>query len=230
LDIRQQINVLRRTAPKRLSFSDLRSLGIRWSLSVVSKDLRCAGNREAGHHCSLASRGFPVVLALEVETPWWPAEGATRNTPADPRDEHRKSTLGRAAHPRRYTASDRGMEGCASTARRREGRAHQLSTCTGRVASSISPDLIYDRHSACKPKVRCRQECASGEAAPAEGSLIGLSNLWIIVWARCDAAAEDELADRTLDGKLQAGHSREPIDIGGSDSASAEPHVGCGEI
>ena len=35
----------------------------------------------------MASRGFPVVLALEVETPWWPAEGATRITPADPRDE-----------------------------------------------------------------------------------------------------------------------------------------------
>jgi hypothetical protein len=28
-----------------------------------------------------------------------------------------------------------------------KGRVHQLSVCTGRVASSISPDLIYDRHS-----------------------------------------------------------------------------------
>jgi hypothetical protein len=35
----------------------------------------------------LASRGFPVVLALEVETSWWPADGTARNTPADRRDE-----------------------------------------------------------------------------------------------------------------------------------------------
>src|ERR1700694_5008372 len=46
-----------------------RPLDIRGSLSVVSKGLRCAGDCEAGHHCSLASRVFPVVLALELETP-----------------------------------------------------------------------------------------------------------------------------------------------------------------
>ena len=99
--LRQQINVLRRTAPKRLSFSVFDRLVFVGLYRLFPKILRCAGNREAGHHCWLASRGFPAVLALEVETPWWPAEGATRNTPADPRDEHRKSTLGRAAHPRR---------------------------------------------------------------------------------------------------------------------------------
>src|SRR5882757_9180642 len=113
--LRQQINVLRRTAPKRLSFSVFDRL-VFVGLYRLFPKMRCAGNREAGHHCWLASRGFPVVLALEVETPWWPAEGATRNTPADPRDEHRKSTLGRAAHPRRasqarhrYRSDQRGQ-------------------------------------------------------------------------------------------------------------------------
>src|ERR1039458_3997264 len=77
-----------------------RPLGIRWSLSVVPQSLRCAGDREAGHHCSLASRGFPVVLALEVETPWWPAEDAAENMPADPRDEYRQSPMGRTPDSR----------------------------------------------------------------------------------------------------------------------------------
>jgi hypothetical protein len=75
--LRQQINVVRRTAPKRLSFSVFDRL-VFAGLSVVSKHLRRAADREAGHHCSLASRGFPVVLALEVQTPWWPTEGAAR--------------------------------------------------------------------------------------------------------------------------------------------------------
>jgi hypothetical protein len=88
--LRQQINGLRRR---------LRPLGIRWSLSVVSKDLRCAGDREARHYCSLASRGFSVVLVLEVETPWWPAHGAARNTKVDLRDEHRKVALGSSTDP-----------------------------------------------------------------------------------------------------------------------------------
>jgi len=33
--LRQQINVLRRTAPKKLSFSAHRPIDIRWSVSVV---------------------------------------------------------------------------------------------------------------------------------------------------------------------------------------------------
>jgi len=49
----------------------------------------------------LASRWFQIVLALEVEKPWWPADGAAGDTPADPGDEHRQCTLERAAHPRR---------------------------------------------------------------------------------------------------------------------------------
>jgi transposase InsO family protein len=40
----------------------------------------------------------------------------------------------------------RHVQGCANTERCREGRAHQLSPCIGRVASSICTDLIYYKH------------------------------------------------------------------------------------
>src|SRR5258708_9583716 len=105
--LRQQINVLRRTAPKRVSFSVFDRLvfaglyrlfpNICDALAIVKPDTIVRWHRD----CSLASRGFPVVLALEVETPWWPADGTARTTPAYPRAWHRTSPMGRAAQPRR---------------------------------------------------------------------------------------------------------------------------------
>ena len=93
-----------------------RSIGIRWSLSVVPQSLRCVGDREAGHHCPLAPRRVQIVLALEVATSWRPADGAAGNTPADPRDEHRESAVGSAADPwgtaqarHRYRTDERGQ-------------------------------------------------------------------------------------------------------------------------
>src|SRR5450755_1575370 len=78
--------------------------------------MRCVGDREARHHCSLASGGFPVVLALEVSTSWWPANGSVGNTPADPRDEHRQPAVGSPTDPwrvaqtwHRYRADQRGQ-------------------------------------------------------------------------------------------------------------------------
>jgi hypothetical protein len=57
-----------------------------------------------------------LLLTLEVATSWRSTNGAARKTPADPRDEHRKSTLGRAAHARRdfqarhrYRTDERGQ-------------------------------------------------------------------------------------------------------------------------
>jgi hypothetical protein len=68
-------------APPETLVQRLRPVDICWSISVVSKDLRCARDREAGHHCSLASRGIQIVLALEVATSWWsPNGGAERQT------------------------------------------------------------------------------------------------------------------------------------------------------
>src|SRR4030081_1742795 len=47
----------------------------------------------------MAPCGLPFVLGLEVATSWRSTDGAAGNTPADPRDEHRKPTVGSAADP-----------------------------------------------------------------------------------------------------------------------------------
>src|SRR5437899_7724277 len=78
--LRQQINVLRRAAPRRQSFSIFDRTG--------SQGLRCVGDRQAGYDHPLASRGFQSVLALEVETSWWPTNCTAGDTQAYPRDEH----------------------------------------------------------------------------------------------------------------------------------------------
>src|SRR5438046_6227044 len=69
--LRQQINVLRRAAPRRQSFGVFDRL-----------------YRQAGYDHPLASRGFQSVLALEVETSWWPTNCTAGDTQAYPRDEH----------------------------------------------------------------------------------------------------------------------------------------------
>ena len=97
--LRQQINVLRRTAPKRVSFSVFDRLvfvglyrffpNICDALAIVKPDTIVRWHRA----------GFPVVLVLEVEMPWRPAEGAARNTPAHPSDERCQSVVGSTEDP-----------------------------------------------------------------------------------------------------------------------------------
>ena len=64
----------------------------------------------------MAPRRIQIVLALEVATSWRSTNGAARNTPADPRDEHCKPTVGSAAGPWRasqarhqYRTDERGQ-------------------------------------------------------------------------------------------------------------------------
>src|ERR1700676_4185966 len=61
--------------------------------------MRCAGDRQAGYNHPLASRGFQSVLALEVETLWWPTNCTAGDTQAYPRDEHCQPAVGSAAAP-----------------------------------------------------------------------------------------------------------------------------------
>src|SRR5260221_5161141 len=71
---RQQINVLRRIAPKKLSFCAVDRMifvglyrlfpKIRDALAIVKPDTLCP----------LASCRVQILLALEVETPWWSAD------------------------------------------------------------------------------------------------------------------------------------------------------------
>jgi hypothetical protein len=112
----QQINVLRRTAPKRVSFSVFDRLLFAGLYRLFPKICDALAIVKPDTIVSLASRGIQIVLALEVATSWRSANGAARNTPADPGDEHRKSTLGRAARPRRasqarhrYRTDERGQ-------------------------------------------------------------------------------------------------------------------------
>src|SRR3984957_13948395 len=47
----------------------------------------------------MASRWLPIILALEIESAGWQANGSVGDTQADPRDEHCQSAVGSAADP-----------------------------------------------------------------------------------------------------------------------------------
>src|SRR5713226_161763 len=71
--LRQQINVLRRTVPKRLLIS---SIDIRRPFSAVPRCSGRAGDRQAGHRDPLAPGRVQSLLALEIENPRGAAKGA----------------------------------------------------------------------------------------------------------------------------------------------------------
>src|SRR6202051_2743561 len=54
----------------------------------------------------MASRRLPIILALEIESAGWQANGSVGDTQAYPRDEHCQSSVGSAADPWR-TPQDR---------------------------------------------------------------------------------------------------------------------------
>src|SRR6202011_4949660 len=90
------------------------------------------------HHSPLAPRRIQIVLALEVATSWWSADHAAGNTPAHRGDEHRKSTVGRAAHPRR-----------ASQARYRY-RSDERSQVYGQAKRAAVPGLENISQQSCR--------------------------------------------------------------------------------
>src|SRR3984893_11643930 len=100
--------------------------------------MRCVSDREAGHHSPLAPRRIQIVLALEVATSWWSADHAAGNTPAHRGDEHRKSTVGRAANPRR-----------ASQARYRY-RSDERSQVYGQAKRAAVPGLENISQQSCR--------------------------------------------------------------------------------
>src|SRR6202162_2699050 len=64
----------------------------------------------------MASRRLPFILALEIESAGWQANGSVADTQAYPRDEHCQSAVGSAADPwrtpqarRRYRTDQRGQ-------------------------------------------------------------------------------------------------------------------------
>src|SRR3954454_3551846 len=99
LALRHQLNVLHRSSPKRPVFSDFDRLIFHLLVSDGAACSGCPHGRRGRHRSALASRWFPPVLALEVSKRSWQAEGASRSSAADPRDEPGKSFLGRSSHP-----------------------------------------------------------------------------------------------------------------------------------
>jgi hypothetical protein len=82
----QQINVLRRAAPRRQSFGIFDRLIFVGIYRLFPKACDALAIVKPDH--PLASRGFQSVLALEVETSWWPTNCTPGDTQAYPRDEH----------------------------------------------------------------------------------------------------------------------------------------------
>src|ERR1700741_1885734 len=63
----------------------------------------------------MASRWLPIILALEIKSAGWQANGSAGDTQAYPRDEHCQSSVGSASDPwkvpkarRRYRTDQRG--------------------------------------------------------------------------------------------------------------------------
>src|SRR5882757_998837 len=71
--LRQQINVLRRTAPKKLSFCAVDRM-IFVGLYRLFPKFAMRWRSSSRTPCPLASCRVQILLALEVETPWWSAD------------------------------------------------------------------------------------------------------------------------------------------------------------
>jgi len=157
LTLRQQINVLRRTAPKTQTFSAIESIDFCLPLSASPWRSRCAGDCQAGDRSQMASRWLPIILAMEIESAGWQANSSVGDTPAYPRDERCQSAVGSASDPWRAPQElgvDIGQTSvakymvrrCAGTAPHSERWIHSLPSDLGWFAPPVCPDLIYDRH------------------------------------------------------------------------------------
>jgi hypothetical protein len=84
LVLRQQINVLRRTAPKRLLLRRHRPTDICQRFSAVPRGSRRTDDRQAGHRDPLAPGRVQGVLAVEIDNALGTAKGGASGTPVDP--------------------------------------------------------------------------------------------------------------------------------------------------
>ena len=93
-----------RSAPRQANPTDVhgrRQVGVRLDLLAVSERPRRPRRRTTGNRRALASRGFSILLALEVERLARSPCPTSGNPETDPRDEHCQSVVGRATNPRR---------------------------------------------------------------------------------------------------------------------------------
>ena len=99
--LRQQINVLRRAAPKKQTFSSIDRLIFvcLYRLRPGVRDALC--DCQAGDRSQMASRRLPFILAMEIESAGRQANSSVGDTQAYPRDKHCQSAVGSASDPGR---------------------------------------------------------------------------------------------------------------------------------
>src|SRR5580692_8216054 len=107
----------------------------------------------------MASRRLPFILAMEIESAGWQANGSVGDTPADPRDEHCQSAVGSAADPWRTAQA------------RRRYRTDQRGQVHGQAKTPAVPRLenLYPQS--------CRRHCGDGSVCRAD-NLVSPA-LWI---------------------------------------------------
>ena len=99
LVLRQQINVLRRTRPKRPRFISIDRLVLGSVCGLFPKVNDALAIVRPDTVNSVAPRRLQIVLALEITTSFRPTDGCGRSTTADPRDERRQPAMGSASDP-----------------------------------------------------------------------------------------------------------------------------------
>src|ERR1700726_3275423 len=97
--LRQQINVLRRTAPKKQTFSAIDRLIFVCLYRLLPGVRNAAGDCQTGDRSQMASRWLPIILALQIESAGRQANSSGGDAQADPRDEHCQSAVGSASDP-----------------------------------------------------------------------------------------------------------------------------------
>src|ERR1700730_221595 len=116
LVLRQQINVLRRTAPKRPRFGSIDRLIFVGLYRLFPNVGDALGHPQTRHCDPLASCRVQSLLAHEIGASRRKAEGVAGVAPVDPRHEPGEPAVGRTAYPRRtsqawhrYRADERGQ-------------------------------------------------------------------------------------------------------------------------
>src|ERR1700726_1008777 len=102
LTLRQQIIVLRRTAPKKQTFGAIDRLVFVGLYRLFPRVLDALAIVRPGTVIRWHRAGFRLYWRWKSR-PRWSATSSAGNTQTDPRDEHRQPTLGSATDPWRAT-------------------------------------------------------------------------------------------------------------------------------
>ena len=136
--LRQQINVLRRAAPKKQTFTSIDRL-IFACLYRLRPGWRCAGDCQAGDRSQMASRWLPFILAMEIERAGWPANSSVGDRQAYPRDKHCQSAD--------IPSQSRGWDRCDKYVRRANNLVSPALWIADHEARPATYSMVW-RHSA----------------------------------------------------------------------------------